>query len=85
MEKGKEFNVDKLIYDIFEEDEDLRDYINTKCMKAISKCEEYIKKEYSGECDEDELSVLREKMCIKTGIAIGAHLAFTIQKYSKEI
>jgi proline dehydrogenase len=85
MEKGKEFNVDKSIYDIFEDDEDLRDYINTKCMKAMSKCEEYIEKEYSGKYDDDELSVLTEKLCIKAGIAIGANLILTIQKYSKEI
>jgi len=79
----KECKLDKLFSDLFEEDEDFKNYINSKCVKAISYCDEYIDKEYSNKYDEDELSVMREKLCLETGIAIGAQLILTIQKYSK--
>jgi hypothetical protein len=83
MEKENAFN--DLIIDLFEDDEDFKNYINTKCMKAINQCDEYIKKEYSKEYDEDELSIMREKTCLQAGITIGVQLILTIQKYSKKI
>jgi hypothetical protein len=79
----KEFKL--ALKDMFSDDEDIQNLINAKCTKALAGCSEYLEKEYSGEYDDDELSVFREKECFNAGVLTGLKLAFAINKYSKII
>lgn len=45
-----------------EADEKFIDYIDSKCIEAVTESEEYIKKEHSGNYSEQELSVMRERL-----------------------
>lgn len=83
MEKEQGF--DSIIKEMFDDDEDIREFINSKCMRAITECEEYLKAEYSGIIDDDELSIIREKECFKSGFTTGFKIFYAIQKYSKKI
>ncbi len=73
------------LQDLFTDDEDIRNFINSKCTKALTSCEEYLEKEYSGKYDEEELSIIREKECFNMGVVTGLKIAFAINKYSKII
>lgn len=79
----KELCLEALYKNILECDEEFNNFINAKCTQAISSNKTYVNKEASGSIDEDELSIMREKICFVEGVRTGINLLLTIQNYSK--
>lgn len=47
----------------------LDEFVALNCDNALTECEEYIRKEYGGNFDEDELRAMWEKLIYKRAVA----------------
>lgn len=68
-----------ILRNVVEKDTEFDEYVNNKCINALSDCKEYMEKECSGIYSEEELSVLRENYIFKVGFVSALQLVFGIK------
>jgi hypothetical protein len=76
----KIFELEMLLEQCQGKDKEFEEYIDKKCLKALTECREYIEKEYSQKCDEDDLNVMRERLIFKTAWVAGFNFANSYNK-----